>query len=84
MITVNERASHRTTRLHGNALRAAAVAAAAALALMLVAASPAFATSQDGTSNTIQFSAESAVIDQAHHRVLVTAPGVAGLEPGRW
>jgi hypothetical protein len=64
-------------------VRRAAIGAAVALACPIVAAGPASAASQDGTSNTIQFSVASAVLDQAHHRVIVAAPTGGGLAAGR-
>jgi hypothetical protein len=59
------------------------IGVAGTLALMGVAAIPASAASQDGTSNTIQFTVASAVLDQAHHRVIVTSPTPNGLAVGR-
>jgi hypothetical protein len=59
------------------------IGVAAALALMGVAAIPASAASQDGTSNAIQFTVASAVLDQAQHRVIVTSPAPSGLAVGR-
>jgi hypothetical protein len=82
MATGNDRTSQ-TSRGHVHALRRAVIGVAAALALTGVAAIPASAASQDGTSNTIQFTVASAVLDQAHHRVIVTSPTPDGLTVGR-
>ena len=68
----------------GSYLRRAAIGVVTALAGLSFAISPAAAASgNDGTSNTIQFSLSSATIDQAHHRVLLTAPAGSDLAPGR-
>jgi hypothetical protein len=64
-------------------VRRAAIGVGIALAGMGIAAIPASAASQDGTSNTIQFSVASATLDQAHHRVIVTSPTPSGLAAGR-
>lgn len=82
MITGNEHASYDGARLHINSLRRAVIGAVLALALLAAVASPAAALSKDGTSNTIELSVTSAVLDQAHHRVIVTAPTNGGLTVG--
>lgn len=83
MITGNEHASYDGARLHINSLRRAVIGAVLALALLAAAASPAAALSKDGTSNTVELTVTSAVLDQAHHRVIVTAPTTGGLTVGR-
>lgn len=80
MTTANNRTS---ARRRFDFIRRAAICLGVALAGMGVAAIPASAASQDGTSNTIQFSVASAVLDQAHHRVIVTSPTPSGLAAGR-
>jgi hypothetical protein len=80
MATGNERSSARR-RL--GFVRRAAIGVGVALAGMGIAAIPASAASQDGTSNTIQFSVASATLDQAHHRVVITSPRPGGLAVGR-
>ncbi len=58
--------------------------AAVVLAGLIATTSPALATPiADGTSNTIQFAASSAALDQVHHRVVLTAPVPGGLAPGK-
>ena len=83
MITGNEHASYNGARLHINSLRRAVIGAVLSLALLAAAASPAAAQPKDGTSNTIELTVTSAVLDQAHHRVIVTAPATGGLTVGR-
>jgi hypothetical protein len=80
MTAGNERTS---ARRRFDFVRRAAIGVGVAVAGMGVAAIPASAASQDGTSNTIQFSVASAVLDQAHHRVVVTSPTPSGLTAGR-
>ena len=80
MTTVGERAADRRDRLRIDLFRCAAIAVAVALAGLTVAISPASAAaSTDGTSNTIQLAVTSVAIDQAHRRVIVTAPGAVVL-----
>jgi hypothetical protein len=80
MATGNERTN---ARRRFDFVRRAAIGVGVALAGMGVAAIPASAASQDGTSNTIQFSVASATLDQAHHRVIVTSPTPSGLAAGQ-
>src|SRR5215475_7527657 len=80
MTAGNERTS---ARRRFGFVRRAAIGVGVALAGMGVAAIPASAASQDGTSNTIQFSVASATLDQAHHRVIVTSPSPSGLAAGQ-
>lgn len=80
MTTVNQRAEVRRGRLRMGFLRRAAIGVAVALVGLTAAIGPASAVaSTDGTSNTIQLAVTSAVLDQAHHRMIVTAPGAGGL-----
>ena len=80
MTTVNERAADRRDGLRIHFLRRAAIGVAVALVGLMAATGPASAAaSADGTSNTIQLAVTSAVLDQAHHRVIVTAPAAGGL-----
>lgn len=80
MTTVNERAASHRNRLRIHFLRRAAIGVATALVGLMAVTGPAFAAaSTDGTSNTIQFAVTSAVLDQAHHRVIVTGPAAGGL-----
>jgi hypothetical protein len=83
MATGHEHTTHRGSRRHNRLLRRTPFGIVVALAAMGLAAIPASAASQDGTSNTIQFSVASAVLDQAHHRVIVTSPAPKGLTVGR-
>ena len=62
--------------------RRAGTGGAAVIAGMVAATTPALAAATDGTSNTIQVAATSVTIDQAHNRVVVTAPSPGGLTPG--
>jgi hypothetical protein len=83
MATENEGTSRGSKRRFGF-VRRAAIGVGVALAGMGIAAIPASAASQDGTSNTIQYSVASAVLDQAHHRLIVTSPMPNGLTPGMY
>jgi hypothetical protein len=85
MFTGEQRTSSCSGRRCVKSIRRAAVGAVVAIACPIlavspaaaaVAQSPAAAASQDGTSNTIQYSLASAVLDQAHHRVIVKAPAL--------
>ena len=67
---------------HITSLRRAATGAAVVLTGMAAATTPALAATTDGTSNTIQIAATSVTLDQAHNRVVVTAPSAGGLTPG--
>lgn len=67
---------------HITSLRRAATGAAVVLTGMAAATTPALADTTDGTSNTIQVAATSVTLDQAHNRVVVTAPSAGGLTPG--
>jgi hypothetical protein len=71
--------------MHTSTIRRAAAGAAIALAGLCAGVSPALAAPvSDGTSNTIQLAVSAPAIDQAHHRVVVTAPGAAAvLRPGK-
>jgi hypothetical protein len=83
MATVSKRASNRIIRPRVGSFRRAAIGVVVALVGLGAVASPALAApGNDGTSNTIQFSVTSAVLDQAHHRVIVTAPATGGLVAG--
>ncbi len=83
MTTVNERAAVRRGGLRIDFLRRAAIGVAVALVGLMVAISPASAAaSTDGTSNTIKVAVTSVTLDQAHNRVVVTAPAPGGLTPG--
>jgi hypothetical protein len=79
MVTVKHRPRHSRvlTRLRFGFLRRATIGVAVAFLGLMAATGAAFAAaSTDGTSNTIQFAVTSAVLDQAHHRVVVApAPG---------
>jgi hypothetical protein len=80
MTTVNERAADRRGGLRFDFFRRAAIGVAVALVGLMAATGPAFAAaSADGTSNTIQLAVTSAVLDQAHHRMIVTAPAAGGV-----
>jgi hypothetical protein len=82
MVTVKQRPPHSRvlSRLHFGFLQRAAIGVAVALVGLMAATGPAFAApSTDGTSNTIQFAVTSAVLDQAHQRVVVAAPAARGL-----
>ena len=80
MTTVNVRAADRRNGLRIHFLRRAAIGMAVALVGLMAATGPASAAaSADGTSNTIQLAVTSAVLDQAHHRAIVTAPAAGGL-----
>ncbi len=80
MTTVNERAQDRRDGLRIRFLRRAAIGVAVAVVGLMAATGPASAAANaDGTSNTIQLAVTSAVVDQAHHRVIVTAPAAGGL-----
>jgi len=82
MITVTQRPPHSRvlSRLRFGFLRSAAIGVAVASVGLMAATGPAFAAaSTDGTSNTIQFAVTSAVLDQTHQRVVVTAPAASGL-----
>jgi hypothetical protein len=54
MVTGDKQASSGGVQAHINSLRRAVIGALLALAVLTIAASPAAAASQDGTSNTIQ------------------------------
>ena len=83
MTTVNERPAVRRGGLRIDFLRRAAIGAAVALVGLMAAISPAYAAaSTDGTSNTINVAVTSVTLDQAHNRVVVTAPAHGGLTPG--
>ena len=80
MTTVDERGTGRRRRLRISLLRLGAIGVAVAVAGLTAAIGPASAAaSTDGTSNTIQLGVTSAVLDQAHHRVAVTAPAAGEL-----
>jgi len=80
MTTVDERVVDRRGRLRIGFLRRAAIGVAVALVGLTAAIGPASAAaSTDGTSNTIQLAVTSAVLDQAHHRLIVTAPAARDL-----
>jgi hypothetical protein len=80
MTTNNERAADRRNRPRFDLFRRAALGVVVAVVGLMVPISPAFAAAgSDGTSNTLQFAVTSAVLDQAHHRVVVTAPAAGGL-----
>ena len=73
-----------TGRLRVHSLGRLAIGVVVALCGLMLAISPASAAaSTDGTSNTIQFAIASAALDQAHHRVVITAPTEGGLVAGR-
>ncbi len=83
MTTDNGRAADRRGGLGIHFLRRAAIGLAVALVgLMAATGAASAAASTDGMSNTIQLAVTSAVLDQAHHRVIVTAPA-AGRLAGR-
>ena len=77
MIAGNGGASYTGARRHIVSLCRAAIGMVVALALLTVAVGSAAAASQDGTSNTVQFTVASAVLDQNHHRVVVTSPSLS-------
>lgn len=83
MIATKEQPSYDGARLHINSLRHAVIGAVLAFALVAAAAGPAAALSKDGTSNTIELTVTSAVLDQAHQRVIVTVPTAGDLTVGR-
>jgi type 1 fimbria pilin len=83
MVTVYKRAADRLGRLRVDSVRRAAIGVVVALVGLGAVTSPALAApGNDGTSNTIQLSVTSAVLDQAHHRVIVTALGTGSLVVG--
>ena len=83
MTTLYKGASDRLSRLRAASVRRAAIGVVVALMGLGAVTSPALAApGSDGTSNTIQLSVTSAVLDQAHHRVIVTGPGTASLAVG--
>ena len=63
-------ATETSARRRFDFVRRAAIGIGVALAGLGVAAIPASAASQDGTSNTIQFSVASAGLDHAHVRLI--------------
>src|SRR5262249_3774625 len=80
MTTVDERGPGHGRQLRISLLCRGAIGVAVALAGLTAAIGPASAVaSTDGTSNTIQLAVTSAVLDQAHHRVAVTAPAAGDL-----
>ena len=80
MTTVDDRVADRRGRLQLGFLRRAAIGMAVALVGLTAAIGPASAAaSTDGTSNTIQLAVSSAVLDQAHHRLIVAAPAAPDL-----
>jgi hypothetical protein len=80
MTAVDEPAAGHRRQPRINLLRRGAIGAAVALAGLTAAIGPASAVaSTDGTSNTTQLAVTSAVLDQAYHRVVVTAPAAGDL-----
>jgi hypothetical protein len=69
---------------HITSLRRATIGAALMLAGLAAATTPALAApTTDGTSNTIMVAVTSVRLDQAHNRVVVTAPAPGRLSPER-
>src|SRR3954447_5782347 len=60
------------------------IALATALTGACMGATPALASTSDGTSNTLQVAVAAATIDQAHHRLAIVSPRPAALlTPGQ-